>query len=655
MSKIRVMNKALSSRIAAGEVIERPASVVKELVENALDAGATSIEVEIERAGTKLISVTDNGCGMDKEDAMLALEQHGTSKLLCEEDLNTIMTLGFRGEALPSIASVSKFTMTTRTADSIEGSRICCNGGETPELSPCSASVGTRIEVRDLFYNLPARKKFLKSAATEEHHIEEMISLLAISHPETGFKLLIDKRTVFNSPASGKLEYRLREIFGKSFIEKMLFFEHRENSMYISGCIAAPGFTRPSRKDQRVFINSRAVEALAVYRGIREGYATLAETGRYNPVIIFIEMPPDELDVNVHPAKREVRFRSEYTVSRAIAAAVSAALRQMRDPRSSGFAAVNAPSSISDGADAAAPQTLIEADGLPLSGKIPLSMVLDAAEVSYRLPEKEQISLPVIDNKPIPVSVMPVIKAEPAQAADDTFSGKSEITQNETEPLLVDMDNPPPDDPPPFLAHRTGTGTAAFTGDWPHRIIGALDNTFILCEGKSGLIIIDQHAAHERVMFESILAEAEQGKAIRQQLLIPETVELPRSMVPLLLKNHKIFEQLGFDVESAGGCTILVNALPFSLGGACDIATLFADMLHEILENSGKKLPVNLEYVARAACKAAVKAHDVLSPEALEILLANLRDCRQGTLCPHGRPTMITVSFSELEKRFGRR
>ena len=265
MGKIKVMSTALSNRIAAGEVIERPASVVKELVENSIDAGSTFISVEIERAGSKLIAVTDNGCGMDAEDALLSLEQHGTSKLLSEEDLEHIITLGFRGEALPSIASVSRFSMQTRMADAAEGIKICCHGGENLNTIPCGGPTGTRIEVCDLFFNLPARKKFLKSAATEEHHIEEIMIMLAIAHPEIGFRLQIDNRIAFHTPSSSSQEFRLRELFGKSFTDKMLFFEHIENGMHISGCVAAPGFTRPSRRDQRVFINFRPVEAQAVY------------------------------------------------------------------------------------------------------------------------------------------------------------------------------------------------------------------------------------------------------------------------------------------------------------------------------------------------------------------------------------------------------
>ena len=300
MSRIKVMDPLLSSRIAAGEVIERPASVVKELVENSIDAGAGSITVEIERAGSRLIAVTDDGCGMDDEDALLALEQHGTSKLLSENDLDHIMTLGFRGEALPSIASVSRFTLSTCQEGAASGITVECDGEGHTATRPYGGARGTRIEVRDLFCNLPARKKFLKSPATEEHHIEEIFSMMALAHPEIGFKLLLDGRTAIFSPASGKTEYRLREIFGRNFMDNMLAFDHAEGALHLSGWVGSPGFTRPSRRDQRVFVNSRPVESAAVYRGIKDGYATLAEPGKFHPAVIFIEMPPEEVDVRIY-------------------------------------------------------------------------------------------------------------------------------------------------------------------------------------------------------------------------------------------------------------------------------------------------------------------------------------------------------------------
>ena len=652
MSKIKVMSTALSNRIAAGEVIERPASVVKELVENSIDAGSTFISVEIERAGTRLIAVTDNGCGMDAEDAQLALEQHGTSKLLSEDDLEHIMTLGFRGEAIPSIASVSRFTMLTRTADSPEGTRVDCDGGSEVKVSPCGGNVGTRIEVRDIFYNLPARKKFLKSPATEEHHIEEMMILLAIGHPEIGFRLQLDNRIAFHTPPAKQQQQRLRELFGKSFVEKMLFFEHTENGLHISGCTAVPGFTRPSRRDQRVFINSRPVEAQAVYRGIKEGYATLAEPGRYNPAVLFIDMPPEELDVNVHPAKREVRFKSEYIISRAVASAISAALRRQREP-----------------------ETMVEVtENLPLSGKLPLSLVLDAAEVRYQLTEKVQDPLDgLVFDAPKEVKndrmekKQTVAETTPCVPAPQELSPAAEVTAQPEQPIQAAEEIEIPEIPAADVtessvvpsmrgvAGKSWETPAAFTGNWPTSIIGVFDQTYILAESPGGLVLIDQHAAHERVMFERLMDAANSSTVVQQRLLLPEILELPRQELSRLLAQQELFERFGFDIEKAGNTTVMLNSIPQNFGKCTDVAGFFADMLHELNESSSFSAAVRPENLARAACRAAVKAHDQLDKKAMEKLLEELRNCRQGTLCPHGRPTMITLSLKEIEKRFQRR
>ena len=629
MSRIKVMDPLLSSRIAAGEVIERPASVVKELVENSIDAGAGSITVEIERAGSRLIAVTDDGCGMDDEDALLALEQHGTSKLLSENDLDHIMTLGFRGEALPSIASVSRFTLSTCQEGAASGITVECDGEGHTVTRPYGGARGTRIEVRDLFCNLPARKKFLKSPATEEHHIEEIFSMMALAHPEIGFKLLLDGRTAIFSPASGKTEYRLREIFGRNFMDNMLAFDHAEGALHLSGWVGSPGFTRPSRRDQRVFVNSRPVESAAVYRGIRDGYATLAEPGKFHPAVIFIEMPPEEVDVNVHPAKREVRFRSEYTVSRAVSAAVSAALRQMRSP-----------------------ETTPPADDLRLTfdGKLPLSLVLDAAEVTYHPPTVEQPELRL----PPKVSRGDVLlRPSPPAGPAETVPPKP--------PDEPDAEPSPPDEPavpPPANAVSPlvrPVAPAAFSGNWPRRIIGVIDRTYILAESAAGLVIIDQHAAHERIMFEKIIAQLSSGCTEKQTLLLPETVELPRPLIGLLEENRELFASLGFEIENAGGGTVLVSAVPVTPCAQRPVAEWLTDMLDEILDNRPPSGIIPPEFAARAACRAAVKAHDELPTAALENLLAQLEQCAQGTLCPHGRPTMVEISLRELERRFSRR
>lgn len=634
MSRIKVMSKLLASRIAAGEVIERPASVVKELVENSIDAGASEITVEIERAGTRLIAVTDNGCGMDEEDALLSLQQHGTSKLLNEKDLDHIMTLGFRGEAIPSIASVSKFTMMTRTIEAQGGTMVESDGEGNHTVRPCAAKVGTRIEVRDLFANLPARKKFLKSPATEEHHIEEVFSMMAIAHIEISFKLIIDNRISMQSPASGKLEYRLREIFGKNFVDNLLPVDHTENDLHITGFIAAPGFTRPSRRDQRVFINSRPVEAQAVYRGIKEGYATLAESGRYNPVVLFMDMPPEELDINVHPAKREVRFKAEYFISRAVASAVSSALRQLRTPEKIREEKTNE-------------------ELLTLNGKLPLSMIIDAAEISYTPEKCVQQELPVHIKQSVADTVLPLPPVpEKRENTEQELPVRKE--ENTCQPATVKT---------PETTVETNivspmvkaVAPAAFSGVWPFRIIGAVDRTYILAESGSGLVLIDQHAAHERIMFEKILDRYNAKEVEKQQLLLPETIELPRSMIKLISGNKEVFEKIGFDLESAGGTTVMVNSIPVTPAKHRSIAEWINDMLEELLTSSPISAAITPEAAAKAACKAAIKAHDELTQEGMYALLEQLKLCRQGTLCPHGRPTLIDINMKEIERRFGRR
>jgi DNA mismatch repair protein MutL len=614
------MPEHLSNRIAAGEVIERPASVVKELVENAIDAGAKHIRIEIERAGSRLISVTDDGCGMDADDALLCIEPHGTSKLFCESDIANILTLGFRGEALPSIASISRVKITTRIAEAREGTQVVIDGGRLIDTSPCGGAVGTTIQIRDLFFNTPARKKFLKSDATEAHHIEETVLSLAIPRSDTAFELWVDGRCALKSPASDSPIARLREIFGKGYADALWPVSHKENEITIRGFIASPGFTRNSRKEQRTFVNGRAVEAPAIYRGIREGYATLAESGRFPPVILFLDMPPGDVDVNVHPAKREVRFKQEYIVGRAVASAIGNALKKTREV-------------LEDKA----------VDDSSLSGKVPLRLVLDASAVQYHPKQSEQQVFaeiveppPEIQNREIKTVQNP---AGSVSFLTDTLP-KEESVKEEAEAETPREEK--------FIP------VAPFNGDFPTQLIGVLDNTYLLGSVSSGLVLIDQHAAHERIMFERLLDSTQKGVAA-QALLLPVTLELPLSMASLLLRNRKIFEELGFDVEPLGNRTIMLNSIPAALSSHRDLSVMIPDMLQELIDNADHKIPVELPYVARVACRAAVKAHDALSLDEANELLRQLGACRQGTLCPHGRPTMITITLREIEKRFLRR
>ncbi|MBQ9753209.1 MAG: DNA mismatch repair endonuclease MutL [Lentisphaeria bacterium] len=662
MGRIKVMDQALANLIAAGEVIERPASVVKELVENAVDAGALRIAIEVERAGSRLISVTDDGCGMDEEDARNALVLHGTSKLIRAEDISTVMTMGFRGEALPSMAQISRFTMRTRQKDSPEGVELFAEGGQILKVIPCGAPAGTCIRIEDLFFNTPARKKFMKSPATEEHHIEETVILLALANPKVSFELKLDGRMAFRLPRAS-IEDRMRELFGRQNCSGMIPLRHKEGNLEITGFIGAPGVTRSSRRDQRFFVNRRPVDSLTISRALKDGYATLSEPGRYVPAVLFLELPVQEIDVNVHPAKREIRFRSEFFIIRAVAAAVGNALRNW----GAGASMENetAPSvpdiperNIKETSQTAAPRSTGEGT-LPLKVKF----LLDAADVSYNVEKKQEQPEFAFEGKASQLTDEPLVK-EREISHDPGRAVPAESSQ------LEEMELPKEDLPEPakeekktvpelaLSAYRDlekkETDVSSSPGFWPEKILGIYDDTYLLAAGKEGLLLIDQHAAHERIMFERLLDSwQKKGNAPSQGLLIPEILELPRGLLTLLTRNLEFFQQLGFDFSPAGKLTVMVNGLPAGLNSSRPLTDLVTDMLNGLLDEN--YTPGDLEAVARAACHAAVRAHDPLSVQGAEELLRELKNCRQGTLCPHGRPTIITLSLREIEKRFGRR
>ena len=662
MGRIKVMDQALANLIAAGEVIERPASVVKELVENAVDAGALRIAIEVERAGSRLISVTDDGCGMDEEDARNALVLHGTSKLIRAEDISTVMTMGFRGEALPSMAQISRFTMRTRQKDSPEGVELFAEGGQILKVIPRGAPAGTCIRIEDLFFNTPARKKFMKSPATEEHHIEETVILLALANPKVSFELKLDGRMAFRLPRAS-IEDRMRELFGRQNCSGMIPLRHKEGNLEITGFIGAPGVTRSSRRDQRFFVNRRPVDSLTISRALKDGYATLSEPGRYVPAVLFLELPVQEIDVNVHPAKREIRFRSEFFIIRAVAAAVGNALRNW----GAGASMENetAPSvpdiperNIKETSQTAAPRSTGEGT-LPLKVKF----LLDAADVSYNVEKKQEQPEFAFEGKASQLTDEPLVK-EREISHDPGRAVPAESSQ------LEEMELPKEDLPEPakeekktvpelsLSAYRDlekkETDVSSSPGFWPEKILGIYDDTYLLAAGKEGLLLIDQHAAHERIMFERLLDSwQKKGNAPSQGLLIPEILELPRGLLTLLTRNLEFFQQLGFDFSPAGKLTVMVNGLPAGLNSSRPLTDLVTDMLNGLLDEN--YTPGDLEAVARAACHAAVRAHDPLSVQGAEELLRELKNCRQGTLCPHGRPTIITLSLREIEKRFGRR
>ncbi len=632
MGKIEILPENLSNRIAAGEVVERPASVVKELFENAVDAGGSVIAVEIERAGSGLIRVADNGSGMDESDALLCFAPHATSKIHTAEDIEHIVTLGFRGEALPSIASVSRLTLKTRMADTPEGLELRLEGGRMVHSAPAGLAVGTEITVRDLFFNVPARRKFLRSAATEEAHIQEMVIMLALGFPAVSVTLKIDGRTVIQAPGCRDILPRAAALFGRGFAGRMLPVEWSEEGIAVRGLTAMPGFSRPSRREQRTFVNGRAVESAGLFRGIREGYGTLADFGRFAPVILNLEMPAHDYDINVHPTKREVRFRREYVVSRALEHAVRAALQQ-----------------------APAPEIALPGKGgseLPGPGPKQAGMLLSGAEISYRprpvTPEMPMFSAAAAKPAEPEEGVLDIPAAAEDNGALPPIAAGSVLPE---EPKLTDRDHleiPEPAALPPLVAELCEADNLQY--------LGILFGTYILVESLSGeaLLLIDFHAAHERVHYETLLARAARpGAAVSQTLLLPVTVELSRPAAAFLTRNTGIFEALGFELAALSSNTVMISAVPAALSGGADWEQLLNDTIGELLDGE-RAQQTTLENIARAACHAAVRAHDRLEPESAQALLKALSRCRRPDVCPHGRPTVLKLTRTELARRFGR-
>lgn len=633
MGRIQILPENLSNRIAAGEVVERPASVVKELFENAVDAGATRITVEIERAGSRLIRVSDNGCGMDENDALLCFAPHATSKIKSAEDIENIATLGFRGEAMPSIAAVSRLVLRTRTADTTEGLELTVEGGKLRSSTPAGMPVGTEVSVHDLFFNVPARKKFLKSPATEEAHIQEMVTMLALGFPQIAVTLKIDRKTVLHAAASTELVPRAAAVFGRTYAGKMLPVNWDEAGILVTGLAAAPGWSRPSRREQRTFVNGRAVESQSLYRGIREGYGTLADFGRFAPVILNLIMPPGEYDINVHPTKREVRFRHEYAVSRAVENAVRAALKQ-----------------------APTPEITLPGEAALADGDVEkrADLILDSVQVTYQ------------PSRPTQQPLFPRVKEEPEEGPEATEAAAETAGPVESgalddlsegggsgpkPPKLTDRDHlamPAATEVPPLAAELRDLEALEY--------LGIVFGTYILVEshGQDALLLIDFHAAHERVQYEKLLEQAaRQDAAASQALLLPVTVELSRPAAAFINRHNAMFEKLGFEISPLSSNTLMLSAIPAALPGGADWEQLLLDTVSALLDRD-RHQEVTLEQLARTACHAAVRAHDKLEPEGARALLAALSRCRRPDVCPHGRPSVLKLTRTELGRRFGR-
>jgi DNA mismatch repair protein MutL len=622
MGRIRLLSETVASQVAAGEVVERPASVVKELVENSLDAGARKIDVVIRRGGISLVRVIDDGCGMDRDDALLSLERHATSKIRSAADLQAVATLGFRGEALPSIASVSRFRLTSREARAIAGTEIIVNGGKIDVVRDGGEAPGTQVEVRALFYNLPARRKFLRSENTESRNIEHQIHLQAIGHPEIGFSLMRDERMLFQLPAAATLGDRIRDLYGVELLQRLVEVNGAASpKIRISGFIGQAGLSRQTRSQQLVFVNGRSIESSLITGAIREGYHTALMKGQYPVTFLFIELDPANVDVNVHPAKREVRFRDPNGVREAIVRCIQQTLEHARAAWQEKF---RAPESL---------PTRVHGKTTP---ELKLRPEVAAPTESHR-------ELPSLAQTVAGIGLSAVTLAK----VDDPGRASVAAARRPPMPAVASAGDAPG-------LQRDQRANKAQQQQF--EIIGVLSKLYVLMENANGLVLVDQHAAHERVLFEELRRRMEEQGVPTQKLLLPQTLDVPPRDADWIEHNLPVLQRMGIGIESFGQNTFKIDSLPSFLD-VSDAAQFMRKVIDDLKSagNSASAMRLGEEMIAKSVCRHAVKANDPLRYPEVEKLIRDLLDCDLPYCCPHGRPTMIQISLAELEKKFGRK
>ena len=605
---IRLLPLHVANKIAAGEVVERPASVLKELLENALDAGATRIDITVVAGGRNLVSVRDNGCGMTRDDALLSLERQATSKIRDVDDIEHIDTLGFRGEAIPSIAAVSRFTLVTRRADDESGTRLVVNAGTLAEVADCGAPPGTCVEVRDLFCNVPARRKFLRAFATEEGHIRSVFTVHALAHPDIGFSLTLDGRETYRFAPGATLEERIRDLFGAPFAESLVPVANppdgNGSSVSIHGYIERPDASALLRHDQFTFVNGRPSTAPVISYAIREACPRARAEAR-PATILFIDLPPEQVDVNVHPAKREVRFRRPADVREALISAISTALTTPNAPQ--------------DSTDLDAP-TAPQAPSDPTAPQVPTDL-------------KSPAPTPTPFTIPFATPPLPIQQSLPRQPSQSLPS-----PQADSQPLASN---------PPEGAALQSTPTSLWR--W-FTILAETATGYLLLETDRGIVILNPRAARERIAFERLLARR---TAISQPLLLPETVHLPPSDSARIRTFLAELEAMGFAIEEFGRDIWKLDAVPDLAAGLAAqdlLATIAADIAEAGAKRGGTRW--RDELVARSLARSYAGANVKLTREGASKLVEELAATSQPYICPRGKPIMIFTANSELSRKF---
>ncbi len=611
MAKINKLPKHMADLIAAGEVVERPASVVKELMENAVDAGATSITVEIQRGGISYIRVTDDGCGIEREDVQTAFISHATSKIKTADDLNSILTLGFRGEALPSIAAISKVNLITKTANEEMGTSISIEGGQIIDISDAGCAVGTTMIVRELFYNTPARMKFLKKDSSEGNFVAGAVEKLALSHPEISFRFIRDGKQVFTTNGDGNLQNVCFSAFGKDFSNGLINVNSAVGNVSVSGLVTPPFNCRGSRGMQYFFVNGRSVKNGTITAAFENAYKNSVMVGKFPGGVLFITLPPELVDVNVHPSKIEVRFSDERAIFDAVYHSVKTALSE---------------------------NDKIKQASLPQRKPTFEDFAIKPRENYEQTTVKENTAFTEKILKPLSNTffVSDVKTEYTAVEDDDPFKIEFPVSKP-TEKAEIKVEKTPD------IIQKTVNAI---------RLIGEAYKTYIFIELNGTLCVIDKHAAHERILFNKL--KANENNLGSQLLLTPVTVSLGKEEYSAVTENIETISKAGFDIEDFGNGTVIVRSCPMDLD-SCEIGALIEELAEYIMKNRRDIAPEHLDWIYHnVACRSAIKAGDENSDAELLALAKQVVNDNDVRFCPHGRPVMIEISKYELEKQFGR-
>ncbi|MGD0800165.1 MAG: DNA mismatch repair endonuclease MutL [Terracidiphilus sp.] len=688
MGRIRVLADQVANQIAAGEVVDRPASVVKELLENALDAGAMRIRVEVEAGGRRLIRISDDGQGMNRDDALLSFERHATSKLRTADDLLSIVTLGFRGEALPSIASVARVTLETATGEESAGTRLEIAGGKILHVDDAALPRGTTVAVADLFFNTPARRKFLRAESTELAHVTALVTHYALAHPEKHFELLSATHTVLSAPPVTRTAERIYQIFGKDTLAQLLPVAAETplaraglpepppwkkdpdeslrdpGSLRLTGFYSKPELQKLNRNSIYIFVNKRLIRDRLLIHAIIEAYRNVIPPTSFPVVLLFLEMPPEEVDVNVHPAKTEVRFRQQSFIHDFVRDSLRTALIKARP--SAGFLAAL------DSAPAASPSLMPPSTSrLPGAPDNEPFQQPDSDPTGFQTANAAPFELTPRLPSPIPGKLP--FAAEGAQPGGWMSSGLDRRAWDEAAAMLFQPASlPPAGDCSGAPADAPGANPALDTAQVEAeqaaanlnqlgslRPLGQLRDSFILATGDDGLWIIDQHVAHERILFEKILRDRQVEKVQRQRLLMPILVELKASQMVVFARIHSELERNGFEVEPFGVQTLAVKEAPIGLEGTA-LERMLAEVIDQSSEDSDEQshnhdlTTLRTRIAASIACHAAIKVNTPLDTVRMEWLLLELAKTSHPTSCPHGRPIALMYSWKEIQRAFHR-